>query len=634
LSEGPQARVTFVGRSLDGATADRLAMLLAALLALVLFLTTLQLEINGSPDPYATDVGEIQNALPRWGTIHFTGYPQYTLLGSLFVTGLRLVGIAPAAAASLFSAAWGALSVGLLTALIIALGVRRRVAVGASVLFALSTSMWIDASLAELHTMTMALTFASLLAALHFGRHGRKRDLYWLAFLAGQGVTHQRAFAFVAPALLVLAGRQWRSIWSHLPGAIALALIGPLTYLYLPLVDWLGSDWVFSAPGTWEGFWALVLDTKAERIISLPATAADWWRQLSIVIDLLNDDWPWPLWVVGLVALTCPWRRIARYEQLGLGLVWIPYLLVSLIVWEGRVSDALLAVKIPVIAAAAVGLGFLVEELWRWRRPAGLAGPLVGLLVAGYLFFEGRPDVAAITRHDGAKANIALAEQLPPTADGSPITMMALWGSDFWQLAYAQTFQGRFPHLNLVDHNAPFKQIVADGNVLVTLTQTFLFRPIEWWEKKLGPVYLETYAPGVIEIRTEARTGDLDTERFRVNDDLSIASYSVEESEGGYLLRVQWMAETNPGRDYSVAVHLVSVNPPGGPADILAQADSLHPVEGWYPTTRWGEGQVVHDMYRLPMVTEEHPVAIRVTAYYIGEDGQFVNGEWLSIGLE
>jgi hypothetical protein len=634
LSEGLQARVTVVGLSLDRVTADRLAMLLAALLALIIFLTTLQLAVNGSSDPYVTDVGEIQNALPRWGTIHFTGYPQYTLLGSLFVTGLRLVGIPPAAAASLFSAAWGALSAGLLTALIIALGVRRRVAVGASVLFALSTSMWIDASLAELHTMTMALIFASLLAALHFGRYGRKRDLYWLAFLVGQGVTHQRAFAFVVPALCVLAWRQRRAIWPRLPGAVALALTGPLTYLYLPLVDWLGSDWVFSAPGTWEGFSALVLDTKADRIISSPATAVDWWRRLSIVIDLLNDDWPWPLWAAGLVALTWPWRRIARREQLGLGLIWIPHVLVSLIIWIGHVGDALLAVKIPVIAAAAIGLAFLVEELWRWRRPAGLAGLLVGLSVAGYLFLDRRPDVLAITRHDGAEETIALAEQLAPAGDGRAITMMALWGNDFWQLAYAQTFQDRFSHVNLVDHNANLAAVIERGDHLVTLSRTFNLRPVEWWERKLGPVYLDTYAPGVIEIRTKARTGDPEAERFRVNDDLSIASYGVEESAEGYLVWVQWMAETNPGRDYSVAVHLVSVDPPGGPADILAQADSLHPVDGWYPTTHWAEGQVVQDMYRLPLVPGEQPVAIRITAYYIGQDGQFVNGEWLSIDLE
>jgi hypothetical protein len=46
--------------------------LLAGLVTAVLFAITLQTHINGGSHPYVTDVGEIQNALPRWGTIHYT----------------------------------------------------------------------------------------------------------------------------------------------------------------------------------------------------------------------------------------------------------------------------------------------------------------------------------------------------------------------------------------------------------------------------------------------------------------------------------------------------------------------------------------------------------------------------------
>ena len=96
---------------------QQLAVLLAMLLAFVLFLTTLQTIPNGSLHPYGTDTGEIQNALPRWGTLHFPGYPLYSFLGSGFVSLLQLMGIAPATGSSLFSALWGAISVGLLVLL-------------------------------------------------------------------------------------------------------------------------------------------------------------------------------------------------------------------------------------------------------------------------------------------------------------------------------------------------------------------------------------------------------------------------------------------------------------------------------------------------------------------------------------
>lgn len=109
------------------------------------------------------------------------------------------MGIPPAAGASLYSALWGAVAIALLTALMLEVEVRPSLALITSLLFALSTSMWVDASLAELHTMTMALTFAGLLFALRFYRRGAKGDFYWLAFIEGQGVAHQRAFVFSLP---------------------------------------------------------------------------------------------------------------------------------------------------------------------------------------------------------------------------------------------------------------------------------------------------------------------------------------------------------------------------------------------------------------------------------------------------
>ena len=80
----------------DWGFSPRTAVIVSALVAFILFLTTCELGINGSQHPYTTDVGEIQNALPRWGTIHYTGYPLYTALGSAFVTLLHAIGIPPA----------------------------------------------------------------------------------------------------------------------------------------------------------------------------------------------------------------------------------------------------------------------------------------------------------------------------------------------------------------------------------------------------------------------------------------------------------------------------------------------------------------------------------------------------------
>lgn len=145
-----------------------------------IYLSTLQTINNGSKDPYATDVGEIQNALPRWGTVHFSGYPQYTFLGSAWTELLSWFQFSPATATSLFSLLWGL-----------------------------------------------------------------------------------------------------------------------LTYIYLPIREWLGAEWLFSNPGTWEGFRALVLDTKSDRIVEVPATLAEWRNRVSSIWGLLRDDWPLLFLVAG-----------------------------------------------------------------------------------------------------------------------------------------------------------------------------------------------------------------------------------------------------------------------------------------------------------------------------------------------
>ena len=58
-----------------------------------------------------------------------------------------------------------------------------------------------------------------------------------------------------------------------------------------------------------------------------------------------------------------------------------------------------------------------------------------------------------------------------------------------------------------------------------------------------------------------------------------------------------------------------------------------YPVEGWYRTTWRSEEQAVQEVCRLEALAEGTPVAVRVTANPMAEDGTFVNGEWLTLHL-
>ncbi len=608
-----------------------------ALVAFVIYVSTIQLVINGLTNPFTTDVGEIQNALPRWGTLHFTGYPQYTFLGSIFVTVVGWLGLAPAAAASLYSAVWGAVAIALLVWVMIALDVPTHLAVIPALLFGLSGSMWMDASIAELHTMTMALTFGTLLTAVRFGRDGKTSDMYWLAFLSGQGLAHQRAFAFMGLGILLLVIHQWRQLldWKRLLIVIGLMGLGPLSYIYLPIRAWMGADWTFSSPGTWAGFKALILDTKADRIVSMPSSMAEMMARTREILRLLNDDWPQPVWLFGLLGLCLPGRT--WQERLGLTFVWLPYLILSLVIWEGRVSDALLAVKIPIIAMSAIGLAFWAQ--WaRQRLPFWGYVTLAALVVFGaYLFAVKRPMVLAITRDESAYGLIELAAAIPPAEDSRSQTLMALWGDDFWPVAYAQTYEGYYPALKVVHHDHDFAAIIANGDHLLTFSRTFYQRSLEWWQDVLGgAVYLTSVSPEIVEIQMEP-TLIAATEDHLLDLGNGIAIHDAElvwVDDKTLHLAVEWQALQDDLGDYSIAVHLVAQDPPTGAHDILTQADRNHPVAGWYPSSLWQEGELVSDHFLLEVPEGGAPVAVRVGMYQALADGSFANSEWLSLPVQ
>jgi hypothetical protein len=604
----------------------------------LLFLSTFQTVVNGSESPYATDVGEIQNALPRWGTIHWTGYPLYTGLGSLFVTLLRWIGVPPAAGASLFSALWGVVAVGLLVALLQELDVSGPLAALGGLVAAASTSIWMDASLAEVHTLTVVFTLATLLYAVHFGRSGQRRDFFLLILFSSQGVVHQRAVLFLAPAVAMLVLRQWREMWRGLVPALALSLLAPLTYLYLPWRVQQGATWVFGTPGTWQRVMTMLLDNRAERIVSWPEEAVEWADRLVRAFAVTASDLSPGLLALGLLgvltlAVAKRWR-----EALGLMLAWVPYLLLTAVIWIGRVGDAQLAAHLPVTILAAGGLALLAGLLSRWSKWGRPAATLALAGVVLFLVVRNRPRVLEVTRDAGSEAVIATVEQVAPPPGSRPVTFMALWGNDYWALAYAQAFQGRLPGLDIVDHNASFKTILASGNRLFTLSKTRYRRPISWWDELLGPVYLSSVAPEIVEIARKPPVSPADVgpgPALDLGDGMWIRAARLSSLEDGKLrLAVYWQADRQPVRDYSVAVHLVAHDPPRGAEDILAQADSSHPVYGWYPTSRWSSGEIVRDDYRIVMPEGPevaHPQAVRVALYYVNDAGEFVNSPWLSV---
>ena len=59
-------------------------------------------------------------------------------------------------------------------------------------------------------------------------------------------------------------------------------------------------DRVFGAPGTWDGFWTLFFDNRADRVFDL---STDWAARLRTTLAILHDDLWLPLLGVGLAGL-------------------------------------------------------------------------------------------------------------------------------------------------------------------------------------------------------------------------------------------------------------------------------------------------------------------------------------------
>ena len=87
---------------------------------------------------------------------------------------------------------------------------------------------------------------------------------------------------------------------------------------------------------------------------------------------------------------------------------------------------------------------------------------------------------------------------------------------------------------------------------------------------------------------------------------------------GGTLhLTLYWEALLSPDDNYTVFVHVV-----GEDGQIWGQRDS-QPVTGFYPTSRWIEGELVRDQYDVPIRKKAPPgVYYLIVGMYQADNGQ------------
>lgn len=613
-----------------------------------IYAATLQTGINGSSDEYMIDVGEIQVALNVWGTIHHTGYPLFAILGNLFTLPLRALDlVAPAGAASLYATAWGVVALAAFGALLARLTRRPLLAAGITLVLGVTRSVWIHNVIAEVYSMSLAITALLYVVALWpapwSGAWSARRRILWLALLGGIGVAHHRAVAFIAPGLLlaiapevIAATRRGSLRWRRtLPQAVALALLGFLPYVYLPLRARMDAAWVYGEPGTWNGFWTEFTGREANRLVTLAEGASGWLDNFTHALSLLAGELTLPGLLIAaaglLAALIGPrHRHAARVIALGsLG----PFLFA--VAYRTAVLPE--AILMPVVMGLLFGLGLALDTLLaaaRDHQREVTAMTLIGLAIwAGGLAAWRYPAIDSRVNDPTGEETIARLHRVP-AGDGA--VFMLPWGPRHSAAAYAHLVTHEIPDVTIVDHKADYRALLVQGRRLFTEPETFYTYPppwatpygppSNWWTDRLDALHLRSAAPGIVEIGQSAWAAGDDPADGSPPDGTPLVYGIIREradlrcDDDTLILRVVWRAgDQPPDANPSVFVHLTGDTPAPDPPN----ADRPHPVYGLYPFAQWSAGEPVTDHYMLPRLPDK--TQVRFGLYEQNPDGSFAN---------
>ena len=609
----------------------------AAVLAIVavVYLLTFQTDICSNPSEYVIDSGEYQIALSSWGTVHFTGAPTYSLIGAAFVSLLRLVGVAPAAGAALFSVVCALVALGFIYVLGVHL-TRNPWAAGAAVLaLALGPSFWINHVIAELRAFGSILLAASLWLAVRYSETGSAKLLYALAFVWGQAVVHHRLAVLAAPALAILVLptllRSRQRVPQLLAGSAGIGMLAFAFYLYMPLRARMGA-WTYGDPGTWHGFWFIFWAREVPFLMVPPSTVAKLLDNIRIVMAQLVYEWTAPgLIAIGLALLVAiSWRKT---RQLGWALAaWVAAFMVYLFILPEAVSPEKVLLWVSLILALA--LAILAARLWETRAWAGAIGAVALVALAGVSGLTHRQDVLALTRDLHGRDVITLLKAEMPVGQVGNLphnpepTFMALWGGDYFAAVYGSRVTGELKGFRVVDHRANFKQIVDSGSRLITLPSTFVERPKSWWRQQIGGAYLSSAGLGLVEIGATPPLTLTDVpldSPTELGDGIRLVAHSIKLANSALRVTLYWQASQTPSQNYSIFLHLSDKNRISAAQDIIAQADSQNPVYGWYPTTKWGVGEIVREDYELGIPPGKTPRLLDVGLYTRDASGAFHN---------
>lgn len=228
-----------------------------------------------APTVATNDAGRFQVAAPVLGTGHPTGYPTFILLGKLF-TYLPFGDVAYRM--NLMAAVFGGIAVALFVMVAGELGSRTLPALGAALLFGLSTTFWSQATFAEVYTMHAAFVLGVTYLLLLWRRSVGEWYVVAAALLYGVSLGNNAGMILLAPAyaVLLIAGC-WRRLSVSLLGwTVVAGLVGLSVYLYVPIRGFAGAWHNYGDPvHNWTDVWRLISGARFQGLMggTLPELA-------------------------------------------------------------------------------------------------------------------------------------------------------------------------------------------------------------------------------------------------------------------------------------------------------------------------------------------------------------------------
>ena len=593
------------------------------LAALLLYLATLAPTVATVFD----DSLEFQIVLPSLGIAHPTGYPLYTLLGWLF--SLLPVGD-PAYRVNLLSALAGAVTVGLLFLVARRLGSSRLAATTASLVFALGTTWWSQATIAEVYTLHGL--FVALILLLTLQGDGTRKP--WLALVIGLSLAHHRTTLLLLPGVLVYL------LWNdpgvlrrprQLAGLILAGLLPLLLYLYLPLRGLSTTSLDGTYTNTWSGFWRHVLASDYRAFLTANPLAIE--RSEAYPVRLMAEQ----MGLAGLLLGLFGWLRWPEQPRRWtmLALVFLANVLFAA---GYRTADAdvfyLPATMVWMLIASA-GLTLLLDQVAVWLANLGrrlhLPGPYkawltaLQLIVVAVVLAQPLQATARVLRTEtqslvcaGVLA-VGEAPALNPNRAGN-------WNaSNCGHAMLEQPLPDQARLVGLLGETSLVKYLqMAEGLRLDVVPVTADAEParLEAVRQELAAghaVYLTRELPGAAEGYVLTAQGPLirvlpageaqpvalaQPVNVPFGDSVRLTGYQFSEvpARGSTWARLEvaWQAESPLDEDLKVSARLLDAA-----GQVMASADQV-PVHWAYPTTAWRPGETVVDAYdfALPAGTQ------------------------------